>query len=152
MHARWHLRGGGLLALIISLWMVSGGCSDDDIPPKHDATLTDTSAHKKADVSADLQADLVQPDQSAPKCSGSAVFHPATQTCVSTVDLGADCANGQGVCSASCLQGQTCITYPTATDDFCTCAIACGPDPKNVCPDGYHCTSTSDTPKTCTPR
>ncbi|MCK5797282.1 MAG: hypothetical protein KAI47_08870 [Deltaproteobacteria bacterium] len=70
---------------------------------------------------------------------------------MSTIDIGADCADAKGSCKETCLEGQACVTYKTALGDFCSCAIACGPDPKNVCPDGYECKWTSDTPKVCTP-
>ena len=155
-HSRWRLACGGLFALTFSLLVAVGGCSDDHVAPKGDATLLADLAQQRSDGSRDVQAEQTQADQShadqsAKKCTGSMVLHPATQQCVSTIDIGADCADGKGTCKETCLEGQACVTYKTALGDFCSCAIACGPDPKNVCPDGYQCKWTSDTPKVCSP-
>ena len=89
----------------------------------------------------DAAEDTVEED--ALECVDPMVYHPGFDICVSTENLGRNCADG-----VACEQGQTCVLYyGIAGNPIYECLIECGPTPDRLCPEGFTCMDISDGPQ-----
>jgi hypothetical protein len=76
-------------------------------------------------------------------CVDPLVYHPGFDICVSTENLGRNCADG-----TSCEQGQACVLYyGIMGNPIYECHIECGPAPDRLCPEGYNCMDIADGPQ-----